>query len=233
MFNGKTFLVTGASSGIGAALCERLAALHAGVVAVSRRAVAAARHLPCDLSDAAQVSELTALLARQYRHLDGVIMCHGYGDFGALEAFSEARIRRLIDTNFTSTVLLVRACLPAMKRRRSGDVVLLGSEAGLKGGRRGAVYCAGKFALRGLAQSLRAECAARGVRVSVVNPGMVDTAFFDGLDFAPGGSADNALNAAEVADTIVAVLAMRPGAVVDEVNLSPLKSVIRNKRGVD
>ena len=233
VFNEQTFLLTGASSGIGASLCERLLSLGAKVVAVSRRSLshpgAALRHLPCDLSDAQQVSALTAQLARDHRDLSGAILCHGAGDFGSLEEFSEARIRALLDTNLTSVILLARACLPAMKRRGSGDLVLLGSQSAIKGGKKGAVYCAGKFALRGLAQSLREECAASGVRVSMVNPGMVDTAFFTPLDFTPGESPENALTPDEVAQAIITILSARSGAVIDEINLSPLKTVIRNK----
>ncbi len=234
MFADRRFLLTGASSGIGACLCDRLLALQAKVVAVSRRPVSRAgmplQWLQCDLSDAGQVSALTVRLAREYRDLDGVILCHGHGDFGSLEEFSEARIRALVDTHLTSSLLLARACLPPMKRRKAGDLLLLGSEAGRQGGKQGAVYCAAKFALRGFAQSLREECAASGVRVSLVNPGMVDTAFFDPLDFAPGDSPDNALTPDEVAQMIVTILSMRPGAVVDEVTLSPLKTVVRKKR---
>lgn len=238
MWDNKTYLLSGASSGIGASVCARLLELGAAVVAVSRRpppaqsnAGAALRHLRCDLADAREVSALTAQLARDSREraFSGVILCHGGGDFGSLEEFSESRIRALIDTHLTAAILISRACLPAMKRAAGGDLVLLGSQAGLKGGKKGAVYCAAKFGLRGLAQSLREECAATGVRVSLVNPGMVDTAFYTALDFAPGESPDNALTADEVAQAVIAILSLRAGAVVDEINLSPLKTVIRNK----
>ena len=65
-------------------------------------------------------------------------------------------------------------------------MVLIGSEAALAGGARGAVYSATKFALRGFCQSLRQESAAAGIRVTLINPGMVRTDFFDQLDFEPG-----------------------------------------------
>ena len=62
----------------------------------------------------------------------------------------------------------------------------MGSEAALAGTAQGSLYCAAKFALRGLAQALRAECARAGIRVTLVNPGMVQSPFFDELDFRPG-----------------------------------------------
>jgi short-subunit dehydrogenase len=103
----------------------------------------------------------------------------------------------------------------------------MGSEAALTGGVRGAVYSACKTALRGLARSLRQECAGSGLRVGIVNPGMVRTGFFDGLDFHPGEARENAIEPEAVADMIIAMLKAPPGTVVDEVNLSPLKKVIR------
>ena len=103
----------------------------------------------------------------------------------------------------------------------------MGSEAARTGGKRGAVYSAAKFGLRGLAQSLRQECAASGVRVSIVNPGMVKTAFFDELDFQPGDAPDNYILPEDVARAVLAILETRTGTVVDEINLSPQKKVIR------
>ncbi|MCZ6795808.1 MAG: SDR family NAD(P)-dependent oxidoreductase, partial [Planctomycetota bacterium] len=95
------------------------------------------------------------------------------------------------------------------------------------GKRQGAVYCASKFALRGFAQALREECAASGVRVTIVNPGMVRTGFFDDLDFAPGEEPANYVLPEDVAEVVAAVLSMRRETVVDEINLSPLKKVVR------
>ena len=88
------------------------------------------------------------------------------------------------------------------------------------------MYCAAKFALRGFAQALRAECARSGIRVTLVNPGMVQTPFFDALDFRPGESPDCYILPEDVARTVAHVLAARPGTVFDEIDLSPQKRVI-------
>ena len=146
--------------------------------------------------------------------------------FGSLEQFSPGQIRRLIDLNLTSQILLARTFLPLLKKQGHGNLVFIGSEAALSGGRKGAVYSASKFALRGFAQSLREECAASGVRVGMVNPGMVATGFFRELDFRPGGSPDQHLQPRDVADAVWLMLTARPGAVIDEINLSPQKKVI-------
>ena len=103
----------------------------------------------------------------------------------------------------------------------------MGSEAALAGGKRGAIYSAAKFGLRGLAQSIRQECAASGVRVSIINPGMVNTAFFDEQDFRPGEETDNYILPEDVARAALTILQARTGTVFDEINLSPQKKVVR------
>ena len=65
-----------------------------------------------------------------------------------------------------------------MKKIGKGDVIFIGSEAALNGSRKGTIYCASKFALRGFAQALRDECSKSSIRVTIINPGMVKTGFF-------------------------------------------------------
>jgi short-subunit dehydrogenase len=185
--------------------------------------------LQCDLSDFVALDRLVGQALKQIPGLDGVILCHGYGDFGSLEEFSVSRIKSQIDTNLTSNILISRLVIPKMKARNCGDLILIGSESSLKGGKKGAVYCAAKFGLRGFVQALRQECASNNVRVAIVNPGMVDTAFFDKLDFAPQESRENMLQANDVASAVKGILDMPEGSVVDEINMSPQKTVIRNK----
>lgn len=159
--------------------------------------------------------------------LDAAVLCAGRGLLGGLEEQSFESIRRLIDLDLTAQIFLTRAVVPAMKRRGHGDLILMGSEAALAGGRRGAVYCAAKFGLRGFAQAMRQECSRSGVRVGIVHPGMVQTPFFDGLEIDPGDADDEHLVADDVADAVLAMLEARPGAVFDEVVISPQKHVLR------
>lgn len=231
----KTFLVTGASSGIGAAIAMRLLEEGHRLIGLARRAPEqeVENFIPvrCDLADLDELGGQLRKIASSHGPFDGLILCAGAGDFGSLEEFSAERVRRLVDLNLTSAILVARAFLPAMKRRGGGDLVFIGSEAALRGGKRGAVYAATKFGLRGLAQSLREECAGSGVRVALVNPGMVVTPFFDRLDFAPGAEPENHVQPEDVAEVVMTILEMPPGTVIDEVNLSPLKKVIRSKPG--
>ena len=225
-------LVTGASSGIGRAVCERL-------LADGHRAIGIARDFgkfPCDdhrfaahemdLADLDQLPKHLKTLVTTHSQLDALVLNAGVGRFGALEQFSYEQIRALIDLNFTSHVFVARAFLPVLKKAGRGHLVFMGSEAALAGTAQGSLYCAAKFALRGLAQALRAECARAGIRVTLVNPGMVQSPFFAELDFRPGPAPDNYILPEDIAAVIVHALTARDGTVLDEINLSPQKKVI-------
>ena len=237
MISDRCILVTGASRGIGRAVCGRLLQGGGQVIGVARRFDPELELLPdftprrLDLADLDRLPAALQQLLAEHPAIDALVCNAGTGRFGALEQFSADQVRGLVDLNLTSQILLVRAFLPALKRRGRGDIVFIGSEAARRGGRRGAVYAATKFALRGLAQSLREECASSGVRVGIVNPGMVLTSFFDDLDFRPDPDDACHLKPEDVAEAVLLMLEARAGAVIDEISLSPRKRVIRFSGG--
>jgi short-subunit dehydrogenase len=134
-----------------------------------------------------------------------------------------------MDLNFTSQAYVTRVLLPDMKKNGFGHLIFIGSEAALSGGRQGAIYSASKFALRGMAQSLREECASSNIRISILNPGMVKTEFFDDLSFRHGAEPEHYIEPDDVAAVALLALETRRGTVIDEINLSPLKKVIRRE----
>lgn len=231
----RKMLLTGAGGGIGRSIATLLLSSDWRIVGLSRdpaRSEFSQKEFTqetIDLSDLAHLPEQLRLVASEHGDIDSVVCAAGVGRFGSLEEFSYEQIRELIDINLTSQLYVVRAFLPLLKRRGRGDVVLIGSEAALAGGARGAVYSATKFALRGFCQSLRQESAAAGIRVTLINPGMVRTGFFDQLDFEPGEDPTHAIVPEDIAVAVKMVLSARPETVFDEINLSPLKKVVRRK----
>lgn len=232
----RTVLVTGASSGIGRAIARLLLRQGHAVIGMARdsrrfeHAHPAFFPLALDLSRLPDIEPAAKRLQKEFPELDAVVFAAGYGQFGGLEQFSYAQIERLLTVNFTGQVFLTRALLSKLKQKPHCNLVYIGSEAALQGSRNGSIYCASKFALRGFTQALRDECGKSGVRVSLVNPGMVDTAFFETLNFAPGRQPQHALQAEDVADAVAYILNSGAHAVIDEINLSPASKVIEFKK---
>ena len=174
----RKILITGASRGIGAAIARGLLDAGAGVVGIGRDFSDwqnTPEHFQAEYVDLANLDRLPdrlKALAAAHPELDGVICNAGSGRFGALEQFSATQIGALVDLNLTQHLLVARTFVPLLKRRGFGDLIFMGSEAALTGGRKGTVYSACKFALRGAAQSLRLECAAAGV-IETVEPDTV------------------------------------------------------------
>lgn len=231
----RTILVTGASSGIGRAIARNLLQQGHEIIGVSRDCAqfkiyrANFHPVQMDLSQLQEIPQKISVLQQQFPALDGVVFAAGLGQFGSLEEFSYAQIQDLMTINFTSPVFMTRAILPFLKRKSRSDLLYIGSEAALKGSRKGAIYCASKFALRGFAQALREECSKDQVRVCLINPGMVKTPFFDHLAFAPGDDESNYLLPEDVADAVSYVINSRTKMVIDEINLNPATKVVKKK----
>ncbi|MCG6969008.1 MAG: SDR family NAD(P)-dependent oxidoreductase [Gammaproteobacteria bacterium] len=235
MLTQRTIIITGASSGIGKETAVQL--LNAGhrVVGMARDFTKSGvqsrefHNVSIDFADSGACEASLKQLAKTITGITDIVCCAGAGRFGSLEEFSFNQIRELMDINFVSQACVVRAFLPQLKQHGRGNIVFVGSEAALTGSRRGSVYCASKFAVRGFAQALREECGGNGIRVGIVNPGMVKTPFFDRLDFTHGESTENYIEPADVASAIIWILNSRAETVIDEINLSPLKKVITKK----
>lgn len=232
----RTILVTGVSSGIGLAVAEQLLNYGHTVLGIARRANQILGQYPNFVPIVLDVSQLDVLpekikeLKQTYPALDAVIFCAGKGQFGAIEQFSYKQIDALMTLNFTSQVYLTKALLPDFKRKAQSDLIYIGSEAALRGSRNGAMYCASKFALRGFTQALREDCGKSNVRVSLINPGMVKTPFFNKLSFEPGDHQSNSITAEDIAEAVIYVLNSPTNIVVDEINLSPLNKVVKFKK---
>lgn len=232
----RTILVTGASSGIGRAIAKHLLLLGHHVIGLNRDNSCYSNSHPnftpitLDLVCLEKIPAIAKQLQTDFPELDTVVFAAGYGQFGGLEQFSYSQIENLITVNFTAQVFLTRALLPKLKQKQHSFLIYIGSEAALKGSRNGTIYCATKFALRGFTQALRDECSKSGLRVSLINPGMVSTSFFDNLAFAPGKHPENALQPADIADAVNYILESGFNHVIEEINLNPAIKVIDFKK---
>jgi NADP-dependent 3-hydroxy acid dehydrogenase YdfG len=183
-------LVTGASRGIGAAVARALAPGHdlllggrdAAALEELARALPGARPWPVELTDSAAVAEAAGGIER----LDVLVHSAGVGLLGTVAETPAVTWRRQFEINVVAVAELTRLLLPALRAAR-GRVVLLNSGAGLAARAGWASYAASKFALRAFADTLRAEEHERGVRVTSVYPGRVDTDMQRGVVAQEGG----------------------------------------------
>ncbi len=232
----RTALVTGASSGIGRAIAKNLLQQGHIVIGTSRDCKKfKTTHqnfsfIEIDFSQGETFTAKIKQLEKDYPALDAVIFSAGYGRFGSLEQFSFSQIEQMMMVNFTSQAFITKTLLPNLKRKERCNLIYIGSEAALKGSRKGSIYCASKFALRGFTQALRDECSTSSVRVSLINPGMVNTAFFDLLTFQPGDNASQALQPEDIAETVSYILNASKYSIIDEINLNPANKVINFKK---
>ena len=186
-------LITGASSGIGRATAERLAAHGFRVFGASRTdpgPVAGLRDpwVVMDVRDEARVGAGIEQAVAVAGGLDAVVCAAGYSVFGSVEELEVERARAQVDTNLIGTLTVLRMALPHLRVSR-GRVVVVGSLAGRAPIPFQAHYSATKAALDALTLALRMEVAPLGVRVSLVEPGDIRTPFNDHMDWGrPGAS---------------------------------------------
>jgi 3-oxoacyl-[acyl-carrier protein] reductase len=187
---GKTVLITGASSGIGRAAALLFAAEGANIVATARReerleslcaeiAALGGRAVwhAGDAADEVAALDSIALALATYGQLDILINNAGAGNYKPLVETSAAEFDELIAVNLRSGFVFSRHAAPLMIEQKSGVILFVSSVAGLQGAGGEAVYSATKFAQRGFAQALDAELRPHGIRVGTIFPGGVKTEF--------------------------------------------------------
>lgn len=166
MTDKRVALVTGASSGIGRACAQLLAARGLRVYAASRTAA-----LHMDVTDEVSVRAAVDEIIRNEGRLDVVVNNAGIAIAGAVEDTSIAEARAQFDVNLFGTLRVCRAVLPILREQRSGYIVNIGSIGGLVAIPYQGLYSASKFALEGLTESLRLEAGHFGVNVVLIEPG--------------------------------------------------------------
>lgn len=183
----KTWLVTGASKGLGLTLVKRLLKNGYRVAATSRNIgdlqkeiepSAAFLPLQVDLVNEQSVAEAVAEIIRTWSAIDVVVNNAGYGQLGTLEELSDAESRRNFDVNVFGALNVIRSIMPHLRAQQSGTVLNISSVGGFTGNFPGwGIYCATKFAMAGFTEGLAAEAKEFGVTATVVYPGYFRTNF--------------------------------------------------------
>lgn len=180
----RTAWVTGASSGIGralvVALVERGVKVAASARSADKLAELAREHpgiapLPLDVTDSAAMAQAARSVAGTLGPVDLAVFSAGLGEPMSAHNFSAAKAARAIAVNYQGIVNGIEAVLPSMLERGSGHIAMVASVGGYRGMGPMAAYGPSKAAVINLAEALHNDLAARGVNVSVINPGFVDT----------------------------------------------------------
>ncbi len=222
-------LITGASSGIGAATARAAAPSHRLVLAARREAeleeLAAelggperALAVRCDVTEWEQVEAMAAAALERFGRIDAVFANAG---FGASRGFLEESVeqwRSMVLTNVYGAALTIRATLPHLLERGDGHFLITSSVAGRRA-LPGSLYSATKWAATAIGESLRAELRQMhentAIKVTLIEPGMTDTPFFDNR---PG---EWALRDDDIAKAVMYALEQRPGVDVNEILIRP------------
>ena len=220
----KVLLITGASSGIGAATARHAAKAGyrlalaarsidkletlAGELGGAERAIA----VSCDVTEWEQQEALVQTILERLGRIDVVFANAGFGAPRGFLASDPEHWRAMVLTNVLGAAYTIRATLPALKQT-TGHILLTGSVAG----RRaivGSLYSSTKWAISGMGESLRQDVDGTGIRVTIVEPGQVDTPFFDN----PGGGR---LEADDIARAVMFAIEQPPHVDVNEILIRP------------
>jgi NAD(P)-dependent dehydrogenase (short-subunit alcohol dehydrogenase family) len=218
---GSTVLVTGGASGLGAAVTHALAGAGAQPVVLDRQVPPfEADHELVDLADGRAAEKAVERIARRHGGVQGVVTAAGVDACGPLAEVSAEAWEGVVAVNLLGTVAVVRAALPFLLKS-GGHVVTVASTLGLRALGHATAYCASKFGVVGFARALAAELAGQ-VGVTLLIPGGMNTAFFDGRpdSYKPAPGAQ--LNApGDVAAGVLFALTQPPGCEVRELVLCP------------
>lgn len=180
--NDKITVVTGVSKGIGRALCLQLLDKGCRVFGLGRSADIqhkAFTFIPCDVRNADEVNKaFEHVLALSDGRLDILVNNAGLGYFGYLEDMPLEQWNELFQTNVSGIFHCCRMAIPVMKKQESGHIINIASTAALEGMPQVAAYCASKWAVKGLSESLFRELRDFRIKVTCVYPGSVKTDFF-------------------------------------------------------
>jgi len=229
LLQGKTAIVTGASSGIGAGIAEALAAEGANVVLAARRlekltelektiksAGGQAFSVETDIADQAAVENLVKQASERFGKVDILVNNAGLMLSATVRSGAVTEWEQMLDVNVKGVLYGVNAVLPAMVAQKAGHIVNIASVSGLEVSKNSTVYSATKFAVRAISMGLEKELAQTGVRVTNISPGMVDTPLSTAM------TERKKLEAADIAKSVVYAVIQSDYVNVNEITVRPV-----------
>lgn len=181
----RVIIVTGGSGGIGSAIVNKLSNYGASVISVYNRNYPDDQsdeniiHVKANLRRSEEWDRLLAFTLNKYGRIDVLINCVGLLEPSSFLSLEKEQAKRMIDINFTSTLIGIQKTLTIMKKQEFGHIINIGSLGGIVPMPYSAVYSATKFALRGFTFSLAEELKGTGIKLSLVTPGSVITKMLD------------------------------------------------------
>ena len=183
----KVWFITGSSTGFGRHLAEEALDQGYRVVATARKPEVladlvekspdTARAVKLDVTKPDEVQAAISEAISEFGRIDYLVNNAGYGSMGAIEEFTEEQIRRQFDTNFFGALAVTRAAVPHLRAEKSGHIFNFSSVGGFVSFPSAGVYCASKFALEAVSESLAGELGPLGIKVTIVEPGAFRTEF--------------------------------------------------------
>jgi len=233
ILKGKTFVITGASKGIGRAVTEALSLLNTHLALIARskteleqvQQLAVANGSNCiifcgDVTDEQFVNESIKEVQRQFGRINVLINNAGFGIFKPTEDISVAEWDDVFATNTKGTFLMTKAVIPFMKAQQAGHIINIASDVAKRVFSGGSLYCASKYAQDAFSMAIRKELRPFKVKVSVVYSGLVDSSFH--AEPQGDNSHEQWLKNEEMANAIIYIAAQPPHVVIDELMIHPL-----------
>ena len=231
-----TAIVTGASSGIGEEICQKLLLLEYKVIGISRNIDQNKfdhenfSSMQIDLSKESSTlngcKKLQDLIKEKNEKIHILINCAGFGKFEPHEELNSKTITDMVFLNLTAPMLLTNSLLRELKNN-SGYLINITSIEALRASKFAAVYSASKAGLKAFGDSLFEETRKSGLSITNIHPDMTQSSFYDELRFTTSENEDERLLVSDIADAVEHILSMRKGAVISEYTIRSLKFGIK------